>query len=130
MIDPDQEQIEEYTQKFDDSAEEKFKAIQWQAMEELLYQGRTYAEACQIVSILHGDNIVAVMLKSLCMAQNTAYLPTSDEMESLGDHFDEVRQKYAEHCAKQDINEEIEASCSDCPELFPGIRDQLSGLKV
>jgi len=110
MFNPSQESIDEYTQKFDDSAEVMMEAIQWMAMEELLSSGKTYAEALKIVSILHGDNIVAEMLQALCKAQNTAYLPTSEPMEEIEDMFNEVRGNYAEYRAKQDISDEIEAT--------------------
>lgn len=113
MIEPTQDSITEWKQRIEDSAELRFKGIEWQATEELIYLGLTYAEAYRIVSILSRDNIVAGMLRALCKAHNTAFLSSSEEQEGLEDRLDEVINKYAVHRAKQDMSDDIEISCKE-----------------
>lgn len=101
---------EEWEQRIEDSGEKlRMEAIEWQAMEDLMSLGLTYAEAGKIASILSGNNICAVMLRTLCSAHSVAFTPSSDQFENLYDRFDEVIQKYAEHRANQDLNEAAEA---------------------
>jgi len=85
----------------------------------LLYQGIEWlAEQEKLFGTSEEQSIDKLMLKTLCMASTNDYLPTSDEREVLNDQFDLVVDAYAEHRAKQAINDEIEASCERTAEAI------------
>lgn len=97
MFEPTQDSINEWKERIRLDWYLRYQGIEWLTEQEKLL-GKSDDQA-----------IDRLMLKTLCMASSNDYLPTSDEREALNDLWELVIDAYAEHRAKQDINDEIEA---------------------